>query len=109
MKDITSAAQVFVRLLLSISVFALTAPLSQAQTALDFHAVPPLVAESATPMVMLALSNDHQLFYKAFTDYDDLNGNGVIETTYTHSFEYVGYFDPFKCYEYQTSQGYFKP
>ncbi len=114
MKDITSAGQVFVRLLLSISVFALIAPVSRAQTALDYHAVPPLVAESATPMVMLALSNDHQLFYKAFTDYDDLDGNGVIETTYEHSFDYVGYFDPYKCYEYQhvssnTSQSNFKP
>ena len=30
----------------------------------DYDAVPPLLAESAKPMVMLAVSKDHQLFIK---------------------------------------------
>ncbi len=75
----------------------------------DYDSVPPLISESATPLIMLALSNDHQLFYKAFTDYDDLNGDGVLETTYEHAIEYAGYFDSFKCYSYNTTSGVFIP
>lgn len=82
---------------------------ASAQSVSDYDAVPPLLAESATPMVMLAMSNDHQLFYKAYTDFDDLNGDGFADTTYNHSFEYVGYFDSFKCYSYDTTEKMFIP
>lgn len=75
----------------------------------DYDAVPPLLAESAKPMVMLAVSKDHQLFYKAFTDFDDLDADGVVDITYKNSFEYAGYFDSFKCYQYDSTLNYFKP
>jgi len=75
----------------------------------DYEAVPPLLAESATPLVMLALSNDHQLFYKAFTDYDDLDNDNEPETTYTNRIDYEGYFDSYKCYIYNSTNGYFEP
>jgi type IV pilus assembly protein PilY1 len=78
-------------------------------TVSDYDLVPPLLAESAKPMVMLAISKDHQLFYKAFTDYDDLDNDGIVDTSYKHSFEYAGYFDSFKCYEYDTTLSYFVP
>ncbi len=87
----------------------LALPLVQAQSVSDYNAVPPLLAESATPLVMLAMSNDHQLFYKAFTDWDDLDNDGLVDTTYKHSFEYVGYFDSFKCYQYDTGAKRFEP
>src|SRR5690606_11939720 len=80
-----------------------------AQSVADYRAVPPLLAESATPMVMLAMSNDHQLFYKAYTDFDDLDGDGIADTTYKNSIEYVGYFDSYKCYTYSTSNKKFDP
>ena len=79
------------------------------QSVNDYKAVPPLLAESAKPLIMLALSNDHQLFYKAFTDYDDLSGNGMPDTTYDNDIEYVGYFDSFKCYVYDDKLSYFSP
>ncbi|HRH76672.1 MAG TPA: hypothetical protein PK129_04915, partial [Cellvibrionaceae bacterium] len=75
----------------------------------DYDAVPPLLAESAKPMVMLAVSKDHQLFYKAFTDFDDLDADGVVDTTYKNSFEYAGYFDSYKCYQYDNTLKYFVP
>lgn len=75
----------------------------------DYQAVPPLLSDSAKPLVMLALSKDHQLFYKAFTDYDDLNNDGSPDTTYTHDIDYVGYFDHHKCYVYDKAVGYFTP
>lgn len=71
----------------------------------DFNATPIVVTDGGPPLVMLALSNDHQLFYKAFTDWDNLDGDveGIIETTYTHEFDYEGYFDGYKCYSYNNS------
>lgn len=69
----------------------------------DYQAVPPLLAESASPMIMLAMSNDHQLFYKSFTDYDDIDGDGTLDTTYKNTIEYAGYFDSQKCYRYNGS------
>ena len=68
--------------------------------ALTLSTEPLFVATNAEPLVMLAMSNDHQLYYKAYTDYDDLDGDGIIDTTYNDNFNYIGYFDPNKCYTY---------
>ncbi len=70
---------------------------------------PLTVSQSATPLVMLNVSKDHQLYFKAFDDFSDLDGDGVPETTYKHSFDYYGYFDSYKCYTYNTSAGQFQP
>ncbi|GGX55148.1 hypothetical protein GCM10007392_23450 [Saccharospirillum salsuginis] len=52
---------------------------------------------------MLGLSVDHQLYYKAYSDYTDLNGDGIIDTTYLDDFEYRGYFNPELCYKYDST------
>ncbi|MGB5773806.1 MAG: hypothetical protein WBP89_04000, partial [Sedimenticolaceae bacterium] len=51
----------------------------------------------------------HTLFKKAFADYSDLSSppDGTIETTYTDSFDYYGYFDSKRCYSY--ASGLFSP
>lgn len=61
------------------------------------------------PMVMIDLSKDHQLYFKAYNDYSDLDGDGVLETTYTNSIDYYGYFDSYKCYNYNTTANRFEP
>ena len=73
-----------------------------AVTSSDFAAQPPIINQTATPIVMLNVSNDHQLFYKAYTDYDDLDGDGLLsdDKTYNDEVSYYGYFDPEKCYKY---------
>ena len=39
--------------------------------------LPPYLAENkGAPMVMLNISKDHQLFYKAYNEYSDLDGDG---------------------------------
>src|SRR5690606_19001631 len=73
-------------LVLGIGLMLATPLMASAPSVTDYDAVPPLLAESATPMVMLAMSNDHQLFYKAYTDFDDLDDDGFADTTYKHSF-----------------------
>lgn len=67
------------------------------------------ITQAVRPLVMFAMSNDHQLYKKAYDDYSDLNGDGEIETTYDNSYSYYGYFDPDKCYTYSAGDGYFSP
>jgi type IV pilus assembly protein PilY1 len=77
----------------------------------DYTAYPIIVTESATPLVMLAMSKDHQYWFKAYNDYTDLDvpPDGQIESTYKHAIDYFGYFDPYKCYDYDDSKGRFVP
>lgn len=82
--------------------------LAQSQTMDDFSINPPLSElVDMEPMVMLALSGDHQLFVKAYNDYDDISGalvggvdgpDGLPDVTYKPNFDYGGYFDSEKCY-----------
>ncbi len=83
---------------------------TSAESMLDFTQFP-VVGSSATvsPQVVLNVSRDHQLFYKAYNDYTDLDGDGTLETTYKHSIDYYGYFDPRKCYTYSTADQRFNP
>lgn len=82
-----------------------------AATSTDFSSQPAVITQTATPLVMLNMSNDHQLFYKAYTDYDDMDSDGILDTTYKDTISYYGYFDPLKCYTYSgaTSNGNFAP
>jgi type IV pilus assembly protein PilY1 len=67
----------------------------------------PVFLNPPDPRVMLVMSRDHELSKKAYNDHSDLNGDGVLETTYTDIIDYYGYFDPNKCYTY--SSGRFNP
>lgn len=78
--------------------------------AVNLTALPPYLAETkGAPMVMLNLSRDHQLFYKAYNEYSDLDGDGAPETQYKHSYRYYGYFDNQRCYVYNTTSNQFTP
>ncbi|NOS87146.1 MAG: hypothetical protein HOP34_01165 [Methylococcaceae bacterium] len=63
----------------------------------------------ASPIVMFALSRDHQLHSKAYTDTTDLNSDGKIDFTYDDTVNYLGYFDSNKCYLYADADGRFEP
>jgi type IV pilus assembly protein PilY1 len=78
--------------------------------AISLTPLPPYLAETkGTPMVMLNLSRDHQLFYKAYNEYTDLDNDGTVETQYKHSYKYFGYFDNQRCYTYDTSNNRYTP
>ncbi len=72
----------------------------------DFTNYPILATENAAvpPLVMLNMSNDHQLFYKAYDDWTDVDSDGVVDSTYKHSIDYFGYFDSYKCYDYDSNK-----
>lgn len=75
----------------------------------DFTMQPPVLTSQETPLVMLGLSVDNQLFYKAYTDYSDIDSDGELDTTYTDTFDYYGYFDSNWCYTYNSTDGAFEP
>jgi type IV pilus assembly protein PilY1 len=70
---------------------------------------PLFLSNSTIPLVMLNISKDTQLYFKAYDDYSDLNGDGIPDTTYSNSIVYYGYFDSYKCYLYNTTTARFEP
>jgi type IV pilus assembly protein PilY1 len=76
--------------------------------------VPIFLTSGTESMVMLNMSNDHELFFKAYDDYSDLdpdrkdvNGDPApdgVETTYKHEIDYYGYFEPTTCYSYSSGE-----
>ncbi len=93
-------------LLGSFVAFVYTSTLTANSTPLP--AVPPnIVTIAAKPMIMLNLSRDQELFVRAYNEYSDVDGDGVPDTTYKHTFKYYGYFDSNKCYTY--ASGMFSP
>ncbi|HEY8024592.1 MAG TPA: PilC/PilY family type IV pilus protein [Burkholderiaceae bacterium] len=70
---------------------------------------PLYVGVSVAPIVMLDITKDQNLYKKAFSDASDLDGDGVLDTTYKHTIDYFGYFDSYKCYTYSSSNGYYSP
>jgi type IV pilus assembly protein PilY1 len=68
------------------------------------HAAPaqfPLfLANPVVPIMMLNMSKDHQLYFKVYDDYSDLDGDKIPDTTYKNGYSYYGYFDSKKCYTY---------
>ena len=89
--------------LLLITACAYAAPPNTSTTV--YPAVPPNISSSSSkPMLMLVASKDHTLFSPMFTDFEDLDGDGIIDVTFKPDFKYYGYFDASKCYLYQNSQ-----
>ncbi|HKJ75769.1 MAG TPA: pilus assembly protein PilC, partial [Gammaproteobacteria bacterium] len=75
----------------------------------DVAQSPLYLTQSVTPLVLLSLSVDHQLFKKAYSDFSDIDDDGQVETTYDDSYDYYGYFYSTKCYDYDSGNGRFEP
>ena len=81
-----------------------TIPIANAQTAPSISDVPLFLNGSVAPLNMLVLGRDHKLYYEAYNDASDLNGDGVARhpATSRRSIDYYGYFDSYKCYTYDS-------
>lgn len=64
----------------------------------------PLFIGDVPPLNMLIMSRDHKLYYAAYNDASDLDGDGVIDIHYKPSIDYYGYFDSHKCYDWDNSK-----
>lgn len=58
---------------------------------------------NATPLVMLTMSRDHSLFFPAYDNVSDLDGDGIIDFRFKPTFEYLGLYNPYYCYAYSGS------
>ncbi|MEJ5207492.1 PilC/PilY family type IV pilus protein [Denitratimonas sp. CY0512] len=63
--------------------------------------------QNAPPLNMLVMGRDHKLYYEAYNDASDLNGDGVLDVGYKGhlsaddgGIDYFGYFDSYRCYTY---------
>jgi len=83
----------------------------------SYQAVPPFVSAGVPPLVMMVMGRNHKLYYEAYNDASDLDGDGELDVGYkgylTNSdgsdnsdaaIEYYGYFDSYKCYTYSGSR-----
>jgi type IV pilus assembly protein PilY1 len=75
--------------------------------ALNLSQSPLYLSESGTPLIMLTMERDHKLYYEAYNDASDINGDGVLDIRYKPAITYFGYFDSHKCYSY--GSGKFSP
>ncbi|MBQ0917530.1 hypothetical protein KBW71_03680 [Hydrogenophaga aromaticivorans] len=64
---------------------------------------------NATPMTMLVMSKDHKLFYEAYNDASDVDGDGTLDVRFNPSINYYGLFDSSYCYNYSTGNNRFEP
>jgi type IV pilus assembly protein PilY1 len=90
------------------SFIALAFLTAQAATVSQVPAQLPLFVNNAVPPLnMLIVGRDHKLFFPAYNDASDLDGDGSIDIRYKPSITYFGYFDSGKCYTY--GNGMFSP
>jgi type IV pilus assembly protein PilY1 len=96
-------------LLAALTGAASAAPLSIADNPLFLNA-------ALAPLNMLVVGRDHKLFYEAYADHSDLDGDGTLDVGYqgqvqkadgTFKIDYFGYFDSYKCYTHNGT--YFVP
>ncbi len=86
-------------------IFALVLATLAGSAAATLSAIPPNITSTTQnkPMVMLTASKDFSMFWKAYTDFEDIDFDGIVDYTYKPSFSYYGYFDSDKCYTYETA------
>ncbi|MGQ9749984.1 hypothetical protein, partial [Desulfosoma sp.] len=68
-----------------IAVIALVLFLPPAQAYTPSCDPPPFVSSGANPMVMMVMERDHKLYYEAYNDAQDLDGDGELDVGYKHS------------------------
>lgn len=62
---------------------------------------PLFVSQSYPPLNMLVMGRDHKMYYEAYNDASDLDGDGVIDVGYKpDKIDYYGYFNNNACYSY---------
>lgn len=62
------------------------------------YQTPLFVSQSVPPLVMLVLGKDHSLFFEAYNDVSDLDGDGRLDLQFDPSISYYGLFDSSLCY-----------
>lgn len=77
--------------------------------------VPLYLRDSVPPLNMLVMGKDHKIYYEAYNDASDLDGDGLVDVGYRgwelkspaptdgssrYKIDYYGYFDSYVCYDW---------
>lgn len=100
----------------------LVPPVASGQSVGNFRAIPPTLEEIVDPNVMINLSIETPMQGAAYNDYFDAadpsycsggrpptESGDWIGTCYEPTKEFIGYFDPGKCYDYDSGDQRFEP
>jgi len=91
---------------------------STASAVLTLSDSPLFLSLKAQPLNLLVMGRDHKLYYEAYDDTVDLDGDGQIDVGYKgwvtnvsgdFVIDYYGYFDSRKCYSYDSTNNRFVP
>ncbi len=96
-------------LLLGSQAWATATQSTYTPTMSDYCVQPPFLTGYIPPQVLFVMGKDHKFYYPAYNDASDIDNDGQLETGYKHSFDYYGYFDSYKCYNYNSNSGWFEP
>ncbi|WP_347331154.1 pilus assembly protein [Marinimicrobium locisalis] len=90
----------------SLMVASLSVGFSHVVAAAEPAQSPLFMSQPVRPLAMLNMSNDHQLFFKLYDDYSDVDEDGIPDNTYVHSlsYPYYGYFASDVCYTYRNAR-----
>jgi type IV pilus assembly protein PilY1 len=77
---------------------AMLALANPASAEIPIPSVPLNMGQSSPPVVMLVAGKDHKMFYAAYDDRTDLDGDGVIDIRFNPRIVYYGLFDSKLCY-----------
>lgn len=90
------------KLLLAVSCLALSTSIHAKP--LDLADAPIFVNKAVPPINLLVMGKDHKLYYEAYSDNSDLDGDSVIDVGYKpDSIDYFGYFNNNVCYTQNSS------
>ncbi|XEG70447.1 PilC/PilY family type IV pilus protein [Pseudomonas sp. abacavir_1] len=92
-----------------LALFLLSCLLCAGARASVLAQTPLFVSNIAPPMNMLVVGRDQKLYFPAYNDASDIDGDGQLDIYYKPSIDYTGYFDSYKCYSYDSSNNVFVP
>jgi len=71
--------------------------------AVNIPDVPLGISITAKPMTLIVAGRDHKLFYEAYNDASDVDGDGSLDIRFKPSITYYGLFDSSLCYSYASN------
>lgn len=77
---------------------AMTAGIALASNAVVIPTAPLATNMNVPPILMLVAGKDHKMFYEAYNDAGDVDGDGVLDVRFKPSIKYYGLFDGGLCY-----------
>lgn len=101
--------KVFYSVLNGLAISAsLISPVSTYAGNLNLAETPLFLGGNTAPLTMLVMGRNHKLYFEAYNDASDIDGDGLIndkDLKYNPDLErgYYGYFESNLCYEYDTS------